>query len=164
MTSATDCTEFSVETISRWMRKPPRYPESVKRRLAFLRNHRESIAAMDFFTVPTNPTSSRHVLAEAYPAGDGGYAVVVDEKQHVPTGWRDVGVLRDLGGDHAVGKARDVEIDEALAAIERVRGHAGPKETDPANVGGLRRFDLDGLTVSALGRRAANHRSRSPEE
>jgi len=30
-----------------------RDPESAKRRLAFLRNHREAIAAMDFFTVPT---------------------------------------------------------------------------------------------------------------
>jgi putative transposase len=40
-------------TISRWMRRAPRDPEPVKRWLAFLRNHREAIAAMDFFTVPT---------------------------------------------------------------------------------------------------------------
>ena len=40
-------------TISRWMRKAPRGPEPAKRWLAFLRNHREAIAAMDFFTVPT---------------------------------------------------------------------------------------------------------------
>ena len=100
--------------------------EPSKRWLAFLRNHREAIAAMPFYTVPTIPASSRHVLAEAYPASDGGYAVVVDEKQHVPTGWRDVGVLRDLGGDYAVGRSRDVEIDEPLAAVERVRGHAVP--------------------------------------
>jgi hypothetical protein len=40
-------------TISRWMRKAPRDPEPAKRWLAFLRNHREAIAAMDFFTVPT---------------------------------------------------------------------------------------------------------------
>ena len=31
----------------------PRDPDSVKRWLTFLRNHREAIAAMDFFTVPT---------------------------------------------------------------------------------------------------------------
>ena len=31
----------------------PRNPDSVKRWLTFLRNHREAIAAMDFFTVPT---------------------------------------------------------------------------------------------------------------
>ena len=40
-------------TISRWMRKAPRDPEPAKCWLAFLRNHREVIAAMDFFTVPT---------------------------------------------------------------------------------------------------------------
>jgi hypothetical protein len=43
----------SERTISRWMRKAPRNPEPAKRWLAFLRNHREAIAAMDFFTVPT---------------------------------------------------------------------------------------------------------------
>ena len=31
----------------------PRDPEPAKRWLAFLRNYREAIAAMDFFTVPT---------------------------------------------------------------------------------------------------------------
>jgi hypothetical protein len=45
--------EVSETTISRWMRRVPRNPEPAKRWLAFLRNHREAIAAMDFFTVPT---------------------------------------------------------------------------------------------------------------
>jgi putative transposase len=45
--------DVSERTISRWMRKAPRDPESARRWLAFLRNHREAIAAMDFFTVPT---------------------------------------------------------------------------------------------------------------
>jgi hypothetical protein len=40
-------------TISRWMKRAPRDPEPARRWLAFLRNHREAIAAMDFFTVPT---------------------------------------------------------------------------------------------------------------
>src|SRR6266403_1262314 len=40
-------------TISRWMKRAPRDPEPAKRWLAFLRNHREAIAAMDFFSVPT---------------------------------------------------------------------------------------------------------------
>src|SRR5207302_6720239 len=31
----------------------PKDPDPVKRWLTFLRNHREAIAAMDFFTVPT---------------------------------------------------------------------------------------------------------------
>lgn len=45
--------DISERTISRWMRRAPSHPESAKRWLAFLRNHREAIAAMDFFTVPT---------------------------------------------------------------------------------------------------------------
>jgi putative transposase len=45
--------DVSERTISRWMRRAPRDPELAKRWLAFLRNHREAIAAMDFFTVPT---------------------------------------------------------------------------------------------------------------
>jgi hypothetical protein len=43
----------SERTISRWMKRAPRDPDRAKRWLAFLRNHREAIAAMDFFTVPT---------------------------------------------------------------------------------------------------------------
>jgi hypothetical protein len=35
------------------MKRAPRNPDPVKRWLTFLRNHREAIAAMDFFTVPT---------------------------------------------------------------------------------------------------------------
>src|ERR1700691_2346156 len=45
--------DVSKRTISRWMCRTPRDPEPAKRWLAFLRNHREAIAAMDFFTVPT---------------------------------------------------------------------------------------------------------------
>ncbi len=45
--------DVSERTISRWMKRVPRDPERAKRWLAFLRNHREAIAAMDFFTVPT---------------------------------------------------------------------------------------------------------------
>ena len=45
--------EVSERTISRWMKRAPRNPEPAKRWLAFLRNHREAIAAMDFFIVPT---------------------------------------------------------------------------------------------------------------
>jgi putative transposase len=40
-------------TVSRWLRRIPRTPDPAKRWLTFLRNHREAIAAMDFFTVPT---------------------------------------------------------------------------------------------------------------
>jgi hypothetical protein len=42
--------ELSERTISRWMKRAPRDPDRAKRWLAFLRNHREAIAAMGFFT------------------------------------------------------------------------------------------------------------------
>src|SRR5271165_4345105 len=45
--------DVSERSISRWMKRAPRDPDRAKRWLAFLRNHREAIAAMDFFTVPT---------------------------------------------------------------------------------------------------------------
>ena len=45
--------ELSERTVLRWMRRAPRSPEPAKRWAAFLSNHREAIAAMDFFTVPT---------------------------------------------------------------------------------------------------------------
>jgi hypothetical protein len=45
--------DVSETTISRWMRRAPRRPEPAQRWLAFLRNHRDAIAAMDFFCVPT---------------------------------------------------------------------------------------------------------------
>ncbi len=45
--------DISERTVLRWMQKAPRDPEPGKRWAAFLNNHREAIAAMDFFTVPT---------------------------------------------------------------------------------------------------------------
>jgi transposase InsO family protein len=45
--------DFSERSISRWMKRAPRNPDPAKRWRAFLRNRREAIAAMDFFTVPT---------------------------------------------------------------------------------------------------------------
>jgi hypothetical protein len=45
--------DLSERSISRWMKRAPRDPDRTKHWLAFLRNHREAIAAMDFFTVPT---------------------------------------------------------------------------------------------------------------
>ena len=45
--------DISERTVLRWMRKAPRDPEPAKRWAAFLSNHREAIAAMDLFTVPT---------------------------------------------------------------------------------------------------------------
>jgi hypothetical protein len=45
--------KVSEPTVSRWLQQVPRSPDLCKRWLTFLRNHREAIAAMDFFTVPT---------------------------------------------------------------------------------------------------------------
>jgi len=45
--------DLSETTVSRWLRQAPRPPDPAQRWLTFLRNHREAIAAMDFFTVPT---------------------------------------------------------------------------------------------------------------
>jgi hypothetical protein len=45
--------EVSERSVSRWMRHAPRTPDAAQRWLTFLRNHREVIAAMDFFSVPT---------------------------------------------------------------------------------------------------------------
>src|SRR5260370_37739665 len=50
--------DVSERTISRWMKRAPRDPEPARRWLTFLRNHREAMAAMDFFTVPTITFSS----------------------------------------------------------------------------------------------------------
>jgi hypothetical protein len=44
---------LSETTVSRWIRRIPRTPDYAKRWSTFLRYHREAIAAMDFFTVPT---------------------------------------------------------------------------------------------------------------
>ena len=44
---------LSEATVSRWMRRAPRSPHLAQHSLRFLRNHREAIAAMDFFAVPT---------------------------------------------------------------------------------------------------------------
>ena len=44
--------ELSERSVSRRIRRAPRDADPVKRRLTFLRNHREAIAAMDFI-VPT---------------------------------------------------------------------------------------------------------------
>src|SRR5207245_9499361 len=45
--------DASERTISRWMKRAPRDPQPTQRWRVFLANHREAIAAMDFFTVPT---------------------------------------------------------------------------------------------------------------
>jgi hypothetical protein len=45
--------DLSERTVSRWMKRAPRDPKPAQRCLAFLRNHREALVAMDFFAAPT---------------------------------------------------------------------------------------------------------------
>ena len=44
---------MSERTVSRWLKRANHNPDPVRRWLVLLRNHHDSIAAMDFFTVPT---------------------------------------------------------------------------------------------------------------
>jgi putative transposase len=44
---------ISERTVSRWVQRAPRNPDKVDRWKVFLKNHREAIVAMDFFTVHT---------------------------------------------------------------------------------------------------------------
>jgi hypothetical protein len=45
--------DISERSVSRWVQRAPKNPEPARRWKAFLQNHREAIAGMDFFTVPT---------------------------------------------------------------------------------------------------------------
>ncbi len=45
--------DVSERTVSRYLPRRPPQPDAVQRWLTFLRNHRDAIAAMDFFVVPT---------------------------------------------------------------------------------------------------------------
>ena len=45
--------DISERTVSRWVKRALKSPDPTRHWLVFLHNHREAIAAMDFFTVPT---------------------------------------------------------------------------------------------------------------
>ena len=64
--------DISERTVLRWMRKAPRDPEPATRWTAFLSNHREAIAAMDFFTVPTLTFGVLY-----------GFFVILHDKRHI---------------------------------------------------------------------------------
>lgn len=49
-------------TVSRYMPRCPADPHKIKRWVTFLRNHKDAIAAMDFFTVPTVSLKVLYVL------------------------------------------------------------------------------------------------------
>lgn len=48
------------DAISRWMKRSPRDSEPAQRWLAFLRDHREALVAMDFFAAPTITSCALH--------------------------------------------------------------------------------------------------------
>ena len=54
--------EISEITVSRYMPRRPVDPDQLKRWIAFLRNHKDAIAAMDFFAVPTASLRMLYVL------------------------------------------------------------------------------------------------------
>jgi len=70
--------DVSERTVSRWMRKAPRSPEPAKRWAAFLSNHREAIAAMDFFTVPTLTFGTLYCFSLSRMTG-GGFFIAVPQ-------------------------------------------------------------------------------------
>jgi transposase InsO family protein len=77
--------ELSERTISRWMKRAPRDPDRAKRWLAFLRNHREAIAAMDFFTVPT--ITFRVLYCFFVISHDRRRILQVNVTKHPTSGW-----------------------------------------------------------------------------
>jgi transposase InsO family protein len=54
--------EVSERSVSRYLRSLPRTPRAGQTWTTFLRNHRNGIAAMDFFSVPTVTFRALHVL------------------------------------------------------------------------------------------------------
>jgi transposase InsO family protein len=54
--------EISEITVSRYMPRRPIDPDKVKRWIAFSRNHKDAVAAMDFFSVPTVSLRMLYVL------------------------------------------------------------------------------------------------------
>jgi len=60
--------QLSERSVSRWMKRVPRDPQPAQRWRAFLRNHREAIAAMDF-GVEEIPAGCRLPLAVSTVSG-----------------------------------------------------------------------------------------------
>ncbi len=54
--------DVSERSVSRWVKRCKGNPDPGKQWIAFLKNHRESIAAMDFFSVPTLTFGVLHCL------------------------------------------------------------------------------------------------------
>jgi putative transposase len=77
--------ELSERTVSRWMKRAPRDPGRARRWLTFLHNHREAIAAMDFFTVPTIAFSALYCFFVI--SHDRRRILHVNVTKHPTSGW-----------------------------------------------------------------------------
>ncbi len=105
--------DVSERTVSRWMRRAPTDPEPAKRWLAFLRNHREAIAAMDFFTGST--ISRRDLLDHVIALNEFHLKRLLsdyvryyhDDRTHLGLGKETPGGrLRSVSNGHVIGRAR----------------------------------------------------------
>jgi hypothetical protein len=96
------------------MKRAPRGPEPAKRWLAFLRNHREAIAAMDFFTVPTITFgvlycffiiahSRRHILHCNVTKHPTSLWIVQQLREAFPFEWCNVGTILSIVPVHVHG-------------------------------------------------------------
>jgi hypothetical protein len=85
--------DLSERTVSRWVRRVPKNPDSAHRWLTFLRNHREAIAAMDFFTAPTLTFGVLYCLFHHPPQPAKDPALQCDAKSQCFLGW-----AADAGG------------------------------------------------------------------
>jgi hypothetical protein len=68
--------DISERTVLRWMRKAPRNSDTAKRWAAFLSNHREAIAAMDFFPCRRSP-SARCIASLSLRMIDGEFSTAM---------------------------------------------------------------------------------------
>jgi len=120
--------DLSERSVSRWMRRAPRNPDSVKQWLTFLRNHREGIAAMDFFTVPTLTFG---VLYWFFVIGHEDPAFQCDAKSQCALGC--TAIARSMGLQTA---AQILAIRSRRKVWSR-RGFGGAGDGKPANSHGL---------------------------
>jgi hypothetical protein len=91
--------DVSERTVSRMMPRRPADPEARQRWRNFLRNHREALAAMDFFTVPTASFRVLYVFFAIHHLRRTVLHVRVTE--HPNAGWI-VQQLREAFAYHAV--------------------------------------------------------------
>jgi transposase InsO family protein len=76
---------ISERTVLRWMQRTPRQPDQAQSWKTFLANHREVIAAMDFFTVPTLTFGVLYCFAVI--AHDRRRIIYLNVTQHPTSAW-----------------------------------------------------------------------------